>query len=117
MGGADASTVDSSVGDAVQNSASGQSGGLLVTLLVITFFSSFFRLTFNKRFFDVAQQEGAVDYLLMKSFSSQWVLGLFFTLLGVLLFNIAVDVQTTFQVAYVGAALLSLVYLGYKDKA
>ena len=130
-GGADNSTavsdgvnsvIDSGISagnDAAQiagaSSSAGQNGSLLITLLVITFFSSFFRLTFNKRFFDVARQEGAVNYLLMKSYSSQWVLGLFFTLLSVLLFNIAIDVQTTFQVAYAFAALLSLVYLGYRD--
>lgn len=88
---------------------------LLVTLMVITFFSSFFRLAFNKRFFDVARQEGAVTYLLLKSYSSQWVLGLFFALLGTAFFIWPTDAQFTLQIIYLFAALLSLVYFVYKD--
>ena len=88
---------------------------LLVTLMVITFFSSFFRLAFNKRFFDVARQERAVRYLLLKSYSSQWILGLFFSLLGTVLFIWPSDAQFTLQIIYLGAALLSVTYFVYRD--
>jgi len=39
-----------------------EGASLLTTLLLITFFSSFFRLAFNKRFFDVARRENTVQY-------------------------------------------------------
>lgn len=93
---------------------------LLVTLLFITFFSSFFRLTFNKRFFDVARnidthrQDGAVSYLLIKSYNSQWILGLFYIAMGVVLFSYNVSAQSFLQLTYLIAAALSLVYLLYK---
>ncbi|MFK8080094.1 MAG: hypothetical protein AB8B97_07415 [Granulosicoccus sp.] len=90
-------------------------GGLLITLLVITFFSSFFRLAFNKRFFDVARHEGCVQYLLIKSYSSQWILGLFFLVMSGLLFLLPAQTLLTLQLSYLGAAVLSLVYLLYKD--
>ncbi len=90
---------------------------LLINLLVVTFFSSFFRLAFNKRFFDVARSEGAVHYLLYKSFSSQFILGLFFILLGSALFFIAAEPMRILQGVYLGAALLSLIYLLYQDKS
>ena len=89
---------------------------LLLTLLVITFFSTFFRLVFNKRFFDVARNEGAVRYLLLKSYSSQWLLGIFFASSGALLFIIDTQTHHVLQVLYLLAAVLSLVYLGYRDK-
>lgn len=93
---------------------------LLVVLLVITFFSSFFRLTFNKRFFDVAREfdshrrDGAVGYLLIKSYSSQWVLGAFYITLGTVLFVFDISAQTLLQITYLIAAGLSLIYLLYK---
>lgn len=90
---------------------------LLISLLVVTFFSSFFRLAFNKRFFDVARSEGAVQYLLYKSFSSQFILGLFFIILGGLLFFVDTEPMRILQSVYLGAALLSLLYLLYQDKS
>ena len=89
---------------------------LVVTLLLITFFSSFFRLIFNKRFFDIAKSEGAVRYLLIKSYSSQWILGIFYTCLGLLLFFVEINTLLVFQLIYVAAAILALVYLLYNDQ-
>ena len=97
--------------------SSGAGTALLLTLLVITFFSSFFRLVFNKRFFDIARSEGAVDYLLLKSYISQWVLGVFFILLSVALFLVKTDINHTLQALYLIAAVMSLGFLGYRDKA
>ncbi|MFK7861948.1 MAG: hypothetical protein AB8B64_24265 [Granulosicoccus sp.] len=90
-------------------------GSLIVTLLVITFFSSFFRLAFNKRFFDVARSEGSIHYLLVKSYTSQLLLGILYTALGTVLFIIPTHTVLTLQVVYLVAAVLSLVYLGYRD--
>lgn len=89
---------------------------LLVTLLVITFFSSFFRLAFNKRFFDVARTTSSVDYLLVKSYSSQAILGLFYLLLSMILFMAPIATDKLMQSVYLFAALLSVVYLRYKDQ-
>ena len=93
-----------------------QGATLMISLLVITFFSSFFRLAFNKRFFDVARQDGAWQYLLIKSYSSQWILGLFFIALGLTLFMLPADTQHILQTLYLGAAALSMVYLTYHDR-
>lgn len=93
-----------------------QGAALLTTLVVITFFSTFFRLAFNKRFFDVAQREGAVNYLLLKSYSSQWGLGVIFLLLGMSLFTWPGDTQFVLQASYLCAAVLSLFYFLYEDK-
>lgn len=88
--------------------------GVLVALVLITFCSSFFRLAFNKRFFDVARKTGAVEYLLIKSYCSQSYLGVAFIALGLLLLFAPVADELALQVAYLPAAILSLVYLKYR---
>lgn len=89
---------------------------LWVALVVITFCSSFFRLAFNKRFFDVARQTGSLPYLLMKSYSSQFWLGLIFFLLGIVLIVIPVPHDHLLQYLYLPAALLSITYLRYSHR-
>ena len=101
----------------VTDQSSGAGTALLLTLLLIAFFSSFFRLVFNKRFFDIARSDGAVNYLLLKSYSSQWVLGVFFIVLSAVLFLVRIDINHTLQALYLMAAAMSLGYLGYRDKA
>jgi hypothetical protein len=93
-----------------------EGAGYLIALVLITFCSSFFRLAFNKRFFDVARKTGAVDYLLLKSYSSQTYLGLFYLILGAALTFAPFDHLQTLQYLYAGAAVLSLAYLKYKDQ-
>ncbi len=90
---------------------------MLVALIVITFCSSFFRLAFNKRFFDVARKKGAVEYLLIKSYSSQSCLGVTFLSLGLLLVAIPTGDVPVLQYLYLPAAALSLVYLRYRQHA
>lgn len=90
-----------------------QGAGLWLTLILITFSSSFFRLAYNKRFFDVARRSGSLPYLLMKSYSSQFWLGLSFCLLAMLLSFMTLSQQSELQYVYLPAALLSLVYLRY----
>jgi len=89
--------------------------GLILALIMITFFSSFFRLAFNKRFFDVARKAGAVEYLLYKSYSSQLWLGLAFLVVAAILFNLQSTEEQTLRFVYLAAAILSLAYLRYRD--
>jgi len=94
-----------------------EGASLLTTLLLITFFSSFFRLAFNKRFFDVARRENTVQYLLVKSYSSQWILGIFFIVFSGLLWIFEPDAQLVLQISYAVGAGLALVYLVYRDSS
>ncbi len=86
---------------------------LLALLIVITFCSSFFRLAFNKRFFDIAQKSDGVNYLLVKSYWSQFFLGLGFGITGI--FMIANNLTTINSVVtlYWVACVLSFGYLLY----
>lgn len=92
-----------------------EGANLIVALIMITFFSSFFRLAFNKRFFDVARNEGAVQYLLIKSYSSQFWLGVGFLAIATALFTLPVADELALQFVYLPAAILSLTYLRYND--
>lgn len=95
---------------------SSQGPSLWASLIFITFCSSFFRLAFNKRFFDVARQTGSLPYLLMKSYSSQFWLGLLFSLLGIALLVIPLPHDHLLQYFYLTAALLSVTYLRYSHR-
>lgn len=83
-------------------------------LIVVTFTTTFFRLTFNKRFFDHSRECGVVDYLVWKSRLSQRAIGVVF--LGVALsFSLGSgDVTRDLSVTYVLAAIAALVYLAYR---
>lgn len=93
-----------------------EGAGYLISLVLLTFCSSFFRLAFNKRFFDVAQKKGAVNYLLIKSYSSQAYLGVFFLLTCITVQLLPLDDIKILQYGYIVAALLSLGYLKYQDQ-
>ena len=84
---------------------------ILVALVLITFCSSFFRLAFNKRFFDIAMAGNRTQYLLIKSYVSQLVLGLAYLCLAIMLF-IWPD-AISFTSVYLAAAVLALLYAGY----
>lgn len=96
--------VDEELADSVQ----------LVALILITFCSSFFRLTFNKRFFDIARNEGINSYLLNKSYASQWWLGAGFLSIGVTLMALEFTEASALMMTYIPAAALSLTYLRYQ---
>ncbi len=87
---------------------------ILVSLVLITFCSSFFRLAFNKRFFDLAMAGNRTQYLLIKSYVSQFVLGLVFLGLATLLFFW--PDTTSFTYLYLTAAAAALLYAGYGAK-
>jgi len=87
---------------------------LLLLLLVITFCSSFFRLAFNKRFFDIAAANNGVGYLLMKSYQSQFVLGCGFIFISFVLWLTGSTSLDALTPMYLAAAALSFVYLLYR---
>ncbi len=89
---------------------------LLTLLLVITFCSSFFRLAFNKRFFDIAQSNKGIDYLIIKSYQSQFFLGWGFLATAGLLAITDSTGAGSLALLYATAALGSLVYLRYRLK-
>ena len=79
-------------------------------LVAIMFFTTYFRLLFNKRFYDLAHQTLGHHYLILKSYYSQLGLALVFAGLG--LFWVG-----ALDFLYLGAGLLSLFYLRYRVKA
>ena len=88
---------------------------LLICLMLITFCSSFFRLAFNKRFFDLARSHDGSSYLLVKSYLSQCVLAISFGVLSLILFIQDGDGISSFATIYMIAALLSLGYGLYRQ--
>jgi hypothetical protein len=61
-----------------------ESGLLYSGLLLVAFLSNFFRLAFNKRFYDIARQDKPTGYILCKSYYSQMMLVVFFSLIAFL---------------------------------
>lgn len=86
---------------------------LLVLLLSITFFTSFFRLAFNKRFYDIAKQSTAREYLLVKSYYTQCAVTIIFGLIATYATLAGDDIQTL-KLVYYTAGFLALSYLAYK---
>lgn len=87
---------------------------LMLLLLVVTFCSSFFRLAFNKRFFDIAQSTSGVSYLLVKSYISQFYLGLGFCATAAMLWLVDVSTMQALTTIYWIAAIASFLYLFYR---
>lgn len=86
---------------------------LLLTLLVlIAFCTSFFRLAFNKRFFDHARQSSGYKYILAKSYYSQFFIAVTFTVLG-LLYSHWSEVSHLLKYSYIAAGGVALFYLCY----
>ncbi len=87
---------------------------LMLLLLLITFCSSFFRLAFNKRFFDIAQANNGVEYLVIKSYQSQFYLGCGFIITALVL---GLSKQTgvdSLTPMYLIAGVASFIYLLYR---
>jgi len=84
---------------------------ILMALVLITFCSSFFRLAFNKRFFDIAMRGSQTQYLLIKSYASQFILGIAYLALAAALYVWPDSVS--FTTVYLAAAVLALLYTGY----
>ncbi len=86
----------------------------IVLLIVITFCSSFFRLAFNKRFFDVVTGGGGLSYLLVKSYASQFWLVIGFFLFGGSIWLLEVNQHSGLGFAYLLATFLAFTYLLYR---
>jgi len=88
--------------------------GLQISLLlIIAFCTSFFRLAFNKRFFDTAKKGLQYRYILIKSYYSQTGLALFFALFGWWALHVE-DLAILFRSIYWGAGLFACVFFVYR---
>lgn len=85
---------------------------LAVLLIIITFCTSFFRLAFNKRFFDHAKQTDAYRYVLMKSYWSQFFLAVIFAVLG-WHYSVSLSILRPLEYTYFAAGGLAMLYLLY----
>lgn len=88
---------------------------LYPTIIVITFFTVFFRLAFNKRFFDVANTTITYCYLIQKSYYSQLSIVLFFGLFAFAL-PIHGSIEKQLTITYFLAFPLSILYVVYATK-
>ena len=90
-------------------------GWLFTTLILITFCTSFFRLAFNKRFFDLAKHTSAHRYLFLKSYYSQAFIALIFGLAATAL-QISGDIgSNALQISYLLAAVVTPLYFLYRQ--
>ena len=81
-------------------------------LLLAAFLSNFFRLAFNKRFYDIARQDKPTRYIICKSYYSQFMLVLFFSIIAA--FTMSSDTAIhQLQVIYYLCIPLVLVYFVY----
>ncbi|MEN8136397.1 MAG: MFS transporter [Thermodesulfobacteriota bacterium] len=85
---------------------------LFTVLVLITFCTSFFRLAFNKRFFDHAKRTSGYNYIMAKSYYSQFYIGVTFMALG-LIYSHWPQVSPSLCYAYIAAAFAALLYLSY----
>lgn len=124
-------TIDSFTGNSVYITATGlyalswlirsqvdadmSSTTLLINLMIITLCSSFFRLAFNKRFFDLARSNNGTTYLLIKSYLSQCILAITFGVLALILYSQNGTGVASFTPIYMAAAVLSLGYALYRQ--
>jgi len=87
-------------------------------MLLIAFLSSFFRLAFNKRFYDIARANKPVYYIVCKSYYSQFMIILFFGAIAQLA-SLGSDPLNQLQLLYDLAIPLVFIYFlyGHQDKA
>ncbi|RTZ75877.1 MAG: hypothetical protein DSZ02_02425 [Gammaproteobacteria bacterium] len=88
-------------------------GWLFLLLVLITFATSFFRLAFNKRFFDIARQSGRHRYLLLKSYWSQAAIAVAFPGMALVSTGLAEGTRML-ELGYLLAALAAPFYLLYR---
>ncbi len=80
-------------------------------IILIAFLTTFFRLAFNKRFFDVAKQTMTYKYIILKSYYSQASIVLFFGFIaGLLWFAQAEDAAQSLSWVYVLTCPIALFY-------
>jgi hypothetical protein len=87
----------------------------IIMILIIAFCTSFFRLTFNKRFFDLAKRSGENRYLFVKSHYSQFFIAIAFVIIGCCVGSFGDNVGIL-QTVYFIAAGFSILYLLYRSE-
>lgn len=87
-----------------------------VIILFITFFTSFFRLVFNKQFFHTSKQLDTHKYMLIKSYYSQFSIFIVFSILSVILFiyNDISTINSQLSSIYYIISIFSILYFLYK---
>lgn len=83
-------------------------------VVLIAFFTAFFRLAFNKRFFDLSRKTATHQYLALKSYYSQSGVAVLFCFTGLGFFYMS-EPLTALQIFYWLLIPLSLVYLLYQS--
>jgi hypothetical protein len=85
-------------------------------ILFIAFFTSFFRLAFNKQFFNVSKQVDTHKYMLIKSYYSQFNILVIFGILSIIFYYYSdvVSIAIWLSFVYYTAAGASVLYLLYK---
>ena len=85
-------------------------------LLLVAFLSNFFRLAFNKRFYDIARQDKPTQYIICKSYYSQFMLVIFFSVIAA--FTMSADTAIhQLQVVYYFCTPLALLYFIYGHRS
>ncbi|MBT4090378.1 MAG: hypothetical protein HOE30_17975 [Deltaproteobacteria bacterium] len=87
---------------------------LFLLLVLITFFTSLFRLSFNKRFFDLARTTTQQPYILFKSYYSQFFIAVLFGLIGLFLLTVD-DAKQGMRYTYFTAGVVALGYFFYRS--
>ncbi|MCP3687071.1 MAG: MFS transporter [Gammaproteobacteria bacterium] len=88
---------------------------LYLSLVLVTFCTTFFRLAMNKRFYDLAKLTCSHDYLVLKSYYTQFSIIFAFGTFGLLAYRLEASESLLIPV-YWGLAILSLVYLFYGSR-
>lgn len=84
-------------------------------MLLVAFLSSLFRLAFNKRFYDIASTKRPVYYILCKSYYSQFMIIILFSLIA-LFMPLNDQPLQQLQLIYYFVAPLAFVYFAYQRK-
>ena len=86
---------------------------VFVMLILITFFTSMFRLAFNKRFFDLAKATTTFQYIFLKSYYSQFFIAIWFGILGLVLSKVDSPEQAL-SYTYFASSVIALGYFLYR---
>ena len=85
---------------------------IFVSLVLITFCTSFFRLAMNKRFYDLARETLSHRYLILKSYYSQAAIAVVFVIFGLIVLSRENSEQLLVPIYWIAAAA-SFVFLLY----
>ena len=88
---------------------------LYASLVIVTFCTTFFRLAMNKRFYDLAKLTRSHDYLILKSYYTQFSIIIMFGIFGILTYQID-STEGLLEPIYWACAILSLTYFLYGSK-